>query len=119
MTLSLKPLLLVQAQVMLRNQMIQLVLGTDMKQHFPTCGLFASTVKSKALAAAAAATMISRTSDDDRAGVTTGITTIDHAEPLSRVQLDEEAQLLVWKVWPSTIHNEPYKHLHLHALYLI
>ncbi|GAX85226.1 hypothetical protein CEUSTIGMA_g12646.t1 [Chlamydomonas eustigma] len=87
-----------KAQVMLRNQMIQLVLGTDMKQHFPTCGLFASNVKAKALAAAASASVACRTSSDRADCHAERPLALEHVEPLSRLQLDEEAQLLVWKM---------------------
>ena len=44
-----------QLKTALRRETIELVLATDMKQHFSTCGLFASKVLSPALARQASA----------------------------------------------------------------
>ena len=64
---------------MVREHVVSLVLSTDMKQHFGTIGLF----KAKVAGPAAAAV---------EAGLPAGVL------PLEAMQMDNEAQMLTWKV---------------------
>ena len=72
---------------MVREQVVSLVLSTDMKQHFGTIGHFK--VKVAGPAAAVAATVKLAAEED---GLAAGLL------PLEAMQLDYEAQMLTWKV---------------------
>ena len=85
-----------QTRDSLRDQIVALVLGTDMKQHFGTCGAFGAKVlaplraatAAAAAAAAAASTVLDTVLDRGDSG----------SVQLQRIQMDDEAQMLTWKV---------------------
>ena len=115
-----------QARDSLRDQIVSLVLGTDMKQHFGTCGAFGVKVLAPLVVVAAAAETappsgalataedpLSAGGDDDAAADeddTSGVHPNENEDEgaddgdddccvLRGLQMDDEAQLLTWKVW--------------------